>query len=145
MWAVRVEGIPAPKGSMKCVGGRGKIRHQLVEDHRPGQKEWRARVAAAGDALALPEPLTGPVSVEITFTLPLPKSVRPETHTWPTQHNTGDLDKLVRLILDALTGPVFVDDSSVVEITARKAYPHTPAPDLTPAGGALIRIWRTET
>ena len=129
---------------MKCIGARGKIAHQLVEDERVGQKEWRARVEEAGRALSLPAPLVGPVSVEITFTLLLPKSIKPEHRLWPTVHNSNDLDKMTRLVLDALTGSVFADDSQVVELNVRKAYPHTPAPDLTPEGGALIRLWRTE-
>lgn len=111
---------------------------------RLSSTSWWRTFAAAGAALDLPQPLTGPVSVEVTFTLPLPPSVRPATRTWPTTHNSNDLDKMLRLVLDALTGPVFLDDSQVVEVTARKAYPHTPAPDLTPTCGALIRIWSTE-
>lgn len=149
MWAVRVTGLPAPKGSMKCIGARGKVKHQLVEDERVGQDEWRRRVKFAGVHLAqttgAPLPLTGPVSVEVTFTLPLPASIKPASRLWPITRSSGDVDKLARLILDDLTGSVFVDDSQVVELSTRKCYPHSPAPDLTPAGGALIRIWRTET
>lgn len=151
MWAVKVTGLPAPKGSMKCIGKRGKVRHALIEDAGPSQREWRARVQLAGEHLlpGIGETLDGPVSVEVTFTLPRPASAR--GRVWPHLKANGktaggDLDKLVRLILDAFTDArVWTDDSRVVEITARKAYPDTPAPDLVASGGALIRIWRTET
>ncbi|WP_375425973.1 RusA family crossover junction endodeoxyribonuclease [uncultured Friedmanniella sp.] len=131
---------------MKCIGARGKVKHQLVEDERVGQDEWRRRVKFAGIQLGqhIGQPLTGPISVEVTFTVPCPPSVKPERRLWPITRSSGDVDKLARLILDDLTGTVFVDDSQVVELTARKTYPHSPAPDLTPAGGALIRVWRTE-
>jgi hypothetical protein len=39
MWTVMVRGLPAPKGSMKCIGKRGNVNHQLVEDKRVGQKD----------------------------------------------------------------------------------------------------------
>lgn len=146
MLAVRVTGLPAPKGSMKCIGGRGKVRHQLVADNAPAAKAWHERVVAAGEALLREAggPLDGPLSVEITFTVPMPASV-PRSRLWPITRSAGDVDKLVRLVLDGLTDSgVWRDDSQVVELTTRKCYPHTPAPDLTPAGGALIRVWSTE-
>jgi hypothetical protein len=34
-----------------------------------------------------------------------------------------DLDKLVRAVLDALTGPVLADDGQVVLLSAGKFYP----------------------
>lgn len=137
---------------MKCIGKRGKVRHALIEDAGAPQKVWRDRVTLAGEQLLGHVPggtIDGPVSVEITFTVPRPPSAR--GRVWPHlkangQHGGGDLDKLVRLVLDAFTdAKVWTDDSRVVEITTRKCYPDTPAPDLTPSGGALIRIWRTET
>jgi Holliday junction resolvase RusA-like endonuclease len=143
MWTVMVRGLPAPKGSMKCIGKRGNVNHQLVEDKRVGQKEWREVLEYAGRSIGLERPLAGPVSIDVTFTLPLPKSVRPADREWPIVADSRDLDKLCRLLLDAWTGPVFVNDSQVVKLTACKAYPHTRVPDLTPGCGALIRVWRT--
>ena len=61
-------------------------------------------------------------------------------------HSTGDLDKLVRLALDALqdTG-VIPDDCAVVELTARKAYPHDtgtkPLSDVLAYPGIVIRLY----
>lgn len=149
MWAVRVRGLPAPKGSMKCVGRNG--RHQLVPDNAVTAKVWHGHIVTAGRAL-LESPggprgtlRDGPVSVEITFTVPKPASIMPAGRPWPVTRSAGDVDKLARLVLDGLTDSgIWRDDSQVVELTVRKAYPHTPAPDLTPEGGALIRIWRTE-
>lgn len=151
MWAVKVHGLPAPKGSMKCIGQRGKVKHQLVEDYRVGQKEWRERVEAAGQALAdeypddLPMARHAAVSIEITFTLPLPKSVKPADRLWPTVDDSRDVDKLTRLAFDALTGPVIPNDAQIVEMHVHKAYPHSPAPDVLDDQGAHFRIWRTET
>ena len=41
---------------------------------------------------------------------------------FPTGRNVGDLDKLVRAVLDSLTGILYYDDSSVIDITAKKRY-----------------------
>lgn len=146
MWTVRVQGLPAPKGSMKCVGGRGKVKHQLIADNEAAAKPWRDRVEFAGQQMltAIGEPLDGPLTVEICFTVPKPPSV-PVSRLWPITRSAGDVDKLARLVLDALDASgLFHDDSQVVELTLRKAYPHTPAPDLVADCGALIRIGRTE-
>jgi Holliday junction resolvase RusA-like endonuclease len=41
-----------------------------------------------------------------------------------------DLDKLIRAILDALTGVVWRDDGQVVDIVASKVYADTPGVDV---------------
>lgn len=142
-WAVKVYGDPAPKGSLKCVGGKGG-RHQLVEDTER-TKPWRALVKQAGQALNLPGPLSGPVAVEATFTVELPKSVRPQDRVWPCLRSSGiggDADKLARTVLDALEdAEVFSNDAQVCDLRAVKAYPHTPVPDVLERPGLLLRIW----
>lgn len=144
MWAVRVTGRPRPKGDMKCFGRGG--RHRLSWAPSADEGRWRDLITHAGEQLAqsIPDaPLTCAVSMEITFTMPRPKTVPRSVRLWPIVK--PDVDKLERMILDAFTGSVWADDAQVVEVTKRKAYPDSPAPDLTPGGGALIRVWRTET
>ena len=41
---------------------------------------------------------------------------------WPLSRSTGDLDKLVRAVLDALTGIAYADDSQVCVLSASKRY-----------------------
>ena len=41
---------------------------------------------------------------------------------YPTGRNIGDLDKLVRAVLDSLTGICYYDDSSVIDIKAKKRF-----------------------
>lgn len=147
MWAVKVTGLPVTKGDLQCFGRGG--RHTLTEKKKVGRDEWRARVLTAGQLMhkQIGYRLEDcPVSVEITFTLPCPPSVRPESRLWPHVFGSGDIEKFVRLVHDQFThAQVWKDDAQVVELTTRKTYPHTPAPDLVTAGGALIRIWLTET
>src|SRR6266498_2733911 len=147
--AVSVEGHPTPKGSMKCIGGRGKIKHQLVEELGPALKRWRRIVAPAGDKLRelAGGVITAPVGVELIFTLERPESVPLWKRPWPAVRN-GDVDKLARCVLDSLTvtrkapNQVLVDDSIVCELLARKQYPDTPGvADRMLRPGVVIRLY----
>lgn len=100
-----VEGEPIPQGSMKAfVRGRRAV---LVSDN-PRLKEWRATIAANAPALML----EGAVRLDVGFVMPKPKSVK---RLLP--HVRPDLDKLIRALLDGLTGKCFKDDSQVVFIS----------------------------
>lgn len=165
-----IPGKPTPKGSMKCVGQRGKTKHQLVEDHRPGQKVWRSKLVGTVRAhVDVRAEQWAAVAVEVTFTIERPTNQygtgRNATHLavrapeYPTKQNTNDVDKMLRLILDALTdAELLADDAQVVEVIARKAYPllthddvagpkpppwiegHRPVPDSLGYPGARIRV-----
>lgn len=148
-WAVRVSGAPAPKGSLKCIGRRGKSAHNLIENNTR-TKPWRDAVAYAGRRLRtehnITEPLDGALGIVITFTVDLPPSIKPGARLWPFKRSSGlggDLDKLARTVLDGLEDSgIFHDDAQVCELSAVKAYPHTGVPDGLLHPGALIRIYR---
>jgi Holliday junction resolvase RusA-like endonuclease len=140
---VKVTGPPAPKGSMKCVAKHAPGHHaRLVEQLGPAIERWRDRLEPACAILRADQPLTGPLTVDVTVTLPRPASAPLAKRPWPAVRN-GDIDKLARTILDALTAnKVIADDSLVVELTARKCYPDTPGcPDRLDRPGAIIRIY----
>lgn len=148
-----VYGPPAPKGSLKCVG-RGK-RHQLVENS-DRTKPWRARVVEGGKRL--PPEFRGldVVALEVTFTIDRPAGhyrtgrnahlLRADAPLYPSRRSQGlggDVDKLARVILDALEDAgVLRDDAAVIELTARKSYADGPGvlPDALDRPGARIRL-----
>ncbi len=114
----RVYGTPVPKGSMRAFVNRGKP--VVVHQDAKGIGAWTQSIAAAAlDARErADEPLPdGATEVTMVFFLPKPKSVR-RKHP----HKRPDLDKLVRTVLDALTGILFADDGQVVSLTAEKHY-----------------------
>lgn len=144
MWAVRVPGIPMPKGSMRAIVRNGKALMIPDTRHRKEFEAWRSAVKAGGTLIAhqLPAPLDEAVRVEITFTLP----AHP-TRQWPHMKPSrvaggGDLDKLIRVVLDELTNAgVLRDDSRVCQTLATKCYPQTPGiRDALPEPGAIIRV-----
>ncbi len=98
----RVLGDPATKGSLKP--GRGKLRNDNPREATwSAQVAWAARQAMNGDPM-----LTGPIKVGLLFHMPLPET---PTYDYPV---VGDLDKLVRSVLDAMSKIVYVDDKHVV-------------------------------
>ena len=107
--------------------------HNVQPDDSSGKgKTWRKQLIRGGDALRKSMGFTyeGPVSVDATFVLERPKTVlkRVFPHKYP------DLDKLVRMLLDALTtAGVWIDDGLVCELNLRKQYPGMD-PDLTGPG-----------
>lgn len=152
-----VYGEPAPKGSMKCIGGKGK-RHQLVENSAR-TTPWRERVARGARQLPV-SALSGAVGVEVTLTVPRPRghylvnsrglSAEGRRTPYPARRSQGiggDVDKLARTILDALEDAgVLLDDAQVVELVTRKTYPDGDGtlPDALTYPGARIRLYPIE-
>lgn len=119
-----VAGIPKPKGSLRFLG-KGRVVEQVK-----GSDEWRQTVAAeARKAMRGRCLLTGPLAVHAVVRIAQARSNR-DTH--PVGHNTGDIDKHARNLLDAMTGVVYRDDSQVVVLTVVKRY----APD----SGVSVRL-----
>ncbi|GAA4075626.1 hypothetical protein GCM10023066_00900 [Nocardioides kongjuensis] len=157
-----IPGHPLTKGSMKCVGRRGRVAHVLLESDDSGAKaRWRAFIAdstrrgwPAGQQAVKGQPL----GADITFTLDRPKShygtgrnagkvKAAYTAAFPVGHDTGDVDKLLRLVLDALQdGDVIPDDCAVVDTLARKRYVDATSaePDVLGHPGVVIRLYPIE-
>ena len=82
--------------------------------------------------------LSGPLRVDLTFLVPIPRS-------WPKKRvaalsaglvfptSKPDLDNIVKLYCDALNGILWSDDAQLVDVSARKRYGEAP--------GAWIRVW----
>jgi len=159
--ALIIHGTPAPKGSLAYKGRNKKTGAPVMAEQLKASKPWRDRVAGAiAEYLVSHEGSTlkrgVPVGVEATFTFPRPKAhygtgrnehrLKPSAPGYPTGHNTGDSDKLLRNILDAMQDAgLVVDDAQVVEVTGRKTYPVDDAtaglPDALPHPGALVRVY----
>ena len=118
-----VAGKPAPQGS-KSLGKSGG----LYESSKR-LKPWRSAVKAAALEAGV-TPSDGVVEVFVRFSFKRPKShygagrnaaklkaSAPHDHT-----QTPDIDKLLRAVLDALTGVAYRDDRQVVGVNAFKCW-----------------------
>lgn len=141
---------PAPQGSKRHVG-QGRLLEQskrvapwrvAVDEAARAAMTVRHMLKYGGMPAAPPQPLDGPLSVEIVFTVRKPASAPKRRVTWPTTRDSGDLDKLLRSSFDALTtGGAIADDSRIVEVSSRKVFPGEGL-DALETPGAVIRVWR---
>lgn len=139
--SLRVFGDPVPKGSKSAFpirkGGVLTGRVAVVEGKTKRQSEWRARVLAAaqGAAESGAPMLDGPIALAARFRLRRPVSEPKRHRTWPVRK--PDLDKLLRGLLDPLTGVLIADDARIVAIEAAKDWV---APDEQP--GVEVELYQ---
>lgn len=120
-----VPGVPVPQGSKRHVG-----RGILVESSR-ALAPWRSTVQLAARQAHSGPLIDGPVEVFCEFTFPRPKrhyrangDLREDA---PYRHSSRpDLDKLLRSVLDALSGVVIRDDGQVSVLRGGKRYGDEP-------------------
>jgi len=107
-----ISGKPVPQGSLKFINGHA------IHVRATDLAVWRADIARGCANFQYHE---GPVSIELKFVMQRPKTVKREH-----PHVRPDLDKLIRAVLDGLTGVGYRDDEQVVSIDARKTYGSEP-------------------
>lgn len=114
------------KGNMGIHPKTGRI-YDATPKLGPWTKVLRGCARAAMDGELVPCP--APILVDVVFCFERPKGhykasggLSAKATLRPVQKRRDDVDKLVRAILDALTGIAFEDDAQVVELTASKAW-----------------------
>lgn len=129
-----VYGEARPEGAL-AIGKRRDGRRYL--HHRDGASlnSWRRSIAREFGPL-VKEPFEGAVGVSAVFYVCRPKShfgtgrnagcLRKSAPAYPVTKRAGDLDKLARAVLDALTGVAYRDDSQVIELRLSKLYAEGP-------------------
>lgn len=117
---VRVPLRASPQGSKRHVGGG-----RLIEMAGAALKTYRAAIGfEARRQMHQRDLITTPVGVSATFVFRRPKSHSTTRGLKPTAPmccypaKRGDIDKLLRSTLDALTGTVYRDDAQVVTVNA---------------------------
>ena len=121
-----VQGRPIPQGSLRSFANKNT--GGIVTPQQPKVLKWRGDVRQAVEA-RYPglEPREDAFTVSLSFYFRRPKShtnskgvLKWNAPLWHTQ--SPDTDKLVRSILDALTGVVWHDDKQVAFINASKYW-----------------------
>lgn len=131
-----VPGQPKTKGSLTFKGGG------YVEESVVGSTRWRELMVERIRSTYQGQPWRGPVEVHATFYLRPPVSY---AHwAWAFWPRAGDVDKLTRNLLDALSvneaepkkgAGVYVDDNQVTKLIVEKL----PAPESSP--GVDLRVY----
>lgn len=110
-----VIGIPQPQGSLRCFCRNGRA---VVTSDNPKLKEWKKHVKEVAMQFAPRYPMEGPLSVELDFRMPVPKSAPKRTKLFAVKR--PDIDKISRGAIDPMTGVIFRDDSQIVVLKATK-------------------------
>lgn len=132
-----VDGKAITQGSKKAFVNKKTGRPIIVEDRNRDLDFWRGRVAEAASREMEGRPLYScPIGIECFFTLSRPQALLRKPLALPTKN--PDVDKLTRAIGDSIKDIVYVDDSQIVDLLARKRYVGHPQARLRP--GVLVRI-----
>lgn len=115
-----VFGHPEPQGSTRAFIPRGWNRAVITSDNKK-LKPWRQQLSASALEASRGEIIPKPTAVRVAvcFYLEKPPSI-PKKRPLPTVKPDGD--KLLRALLDALTGTVFEDDAQVTDLVVGKRY-----------------------
>lgn len=154
---VTVHGLPAAQGSKAYKGHRTNKatghRTAILAEQSKRVKPWRQAVTDAttraltvkhvmehgGLPVGGTTPLTGPIRIDVAFTMKKPTAAPKRTRTYPAV--SPDHDKVLRSTFDALTtARAWEDDGRVIEIHTTKAYPGE-HPDALDQPGAIIRLY----
>lgn len=112
-------GLPVTKGSMRAFINR-RTGRAIITDNSPKTKPWERAIRDAA-LQAIERPLDGPLKVDAIFSMQRPTTVPRQRLGWPCD-TRNDLDKLLRALLDGMTGVAFHDDGQVVSLDAKKIY-----------------------
>lgn len=137
-----VLGLPVAQGNAKAFvipakGGR-KARAILTTGAKGDTPlgNWRTAIAEEARKAAAGAPIhrTEPIEVGLAFRFPRPEShyrqatitrareLRLDAPEFVVSRRYGDVDKLIRAALDAMTSVLFVDDAQVARVVASRRY-----------------------
>ncbi|MFS6818228.1 RusA family crossover junction endodeoxyribonuclease [Synechococcus lacustris Tous-12m] len=126
MIEIVVYGQPAPQGSKRLVG---KVMLESSKKVQPWRQDVKQAVLSQYNGL----PIESAVAIGIEFRFQRPKGhfngkggLRPKAPEHLISRSHGDIDKLLRATLDALSistgGSLLSDDSLVVRVRSSKCY-----------------------
>lgn len=126
MGSIFIASHPATKGSsVSFMGANGKMVHKA---DCKGLHGWQRQIAAAVECV-VKTPSTQPVRLDLEFRFHRPKAhfingdgQRLKPDATATHTSKPDVDKLIRAVLDGLTGALYADDNQVVSVNAEKVY-----------------------
>jgi crossover junction endodeoxyribonuclease RusA len=120
-------GTAAPQGSKRHVG------NGVMLESSDRVRPWRQDVRFAALEKRPPDwDMTTPMRLDLVFWFARPAShygtkngalyLKPSAPAQPVSARLGDVDKLSRAVLDALTGVAYLDDRQVILLQASKGY-----------------------
>jgi Holliday junction resolvase RusA-like endonuclease len=127
-----IPGCPVAKGRPKISTRGGHARAYTPAKTRAAEETLAARAIQFRPK----EPLACPLILTARFIMPIPSSMRRRDREIAAvdalPHTTRpDLDNLIKLLKDALSGAFFLDDKQIYEVRATKHYGPFPRTEVT--------------
>lgn len=118
-----VPGIPLSKGSYRAIV-RGRRAVMIPSNARSAT--WQAAIRLAAAQVYSGKPIEKPQVVRLSVRASFPRPKHASSATRKFHCVKPDADKLLRAVLDALTGVLYVDDCQVDSVKMIKTYdePH---------------------
>lgn len=121
MISIEIEGRPIPKARPRFA------RYRCYDPQMPLKESVCWQIKNQFDA----KPLEGPLTLNLQFELPIPKSYskkkREQIYLGDVKHDKKpDLDNLVKFVTDCMNGLVYRDDSQIAAIYCTKNYSNHP-------------------
>lgn len=114
-----IAGEPVAQGRPRFSNRGGFVKAYDPAKSREAKNHVRY---CAKEAMEGVEPLDGPLHMRAEFGIMMPKSLArkrtPREREWRTKK--PDLDNLLKLVKDSCSGIVYLDDNTIVQVTARK-------------------------
>lgn len=126
--------VPIPQKRPRAAVVNGRV---VMYDHPDCKKYKNALAHIFKEQMGNKQLMTYPVEVYICLTLPIPSSwsrqsreAAADEKVMPDTRRTGDIDNLIKPVLDAANGVIWQDDCQVVGMGAIKKYGATPGVEL---------------
>lgn len=124
-----IDGVPVPKGRPRFAR-RGK--HVMA--YTPDKTLQAERQVALIASQHVAKPLSGAISVSLDFYMPIPKATAksrlPQIENSP-HIKRPDADNLAKLVMDALNGLAWNDDSQIANLFITKQYSENPRTEVS--------------
>lgn len=119
-------GMPIPKGRPRMSTRGGFARTYTPKRTRDEEDRIRTALLAWTKEKAVEFDGDTPVRVTVAFGMPIPKSRERTTGEGDQHLIRPDLDNFLKCFLDAANGVLFMDDSQVWSVEAKKVYSTVP-------------------
>jgi len=128
-----VYGVPIAQPRIRAMGRLSKSGKPFAHVYEPGKKDsparqWKSdiRISAKRELMhtGSSKLLDGPISLTATFYLPRPKELYKSKYESKSLPHTKrpDIENLLKLLMDALTGVLICDDKQIFFGNASKWY-----------------------
>lgn len=125
---------PVPQKRPRAAVVNGRV---VMYDHADCKKYKTALAQIFRAQMGNNPRITSPVDIYICLTLPIPSSWSRQSReaaaaekVMPDTRRTGDIDNLIKPVLDAANGVIWQDDCQVIGMGATKKYGATPGVEL---------------